>query len=103
LSDFTKSRTYDIHYSCGICYEDGYDISLLKSLEDTFKLAKKLFDCEELNNIEVPEETKKIYDFLLRKKYDKEFEYHDNNYDEFKNETIKLCFNYANNILHHFQ
>jgi hypothetical protein len=99
LSDFTKSRTYDIHYSCGICYEDGYDISLLKNLEDTFKLGKKLFDCEELNNVEVPEETKKIYDLLLRKKYDREFEYHYDNYDEFKNETIKLCFNYINNIL----
>lgn len=103
LSDFTKSRIYDIHYSCGICYEDGFNISLLKNLEDTFKLGKKLFDCEELNNIEVPEETKKIYDLLLRKKYDKDFEYRNDNYDEFKNENIKLCFNYANNILIQFR
>lgn len=99
LSDFTKSRIYDINYSCGICYEDGYNISLLKNLEDTFKLGKKLYDCEELNNIEVSEETKKLYDILLRKKYDRKFECYNGNYDKFKNETINLCFNYANNIL----
>ena len=106
LSDFTKSRIYDPIYGCGVPSENWYVISILKNLEDTFVLGNRLFGCCELKNISVSDKMKNEYDALLKKLCDNgienEYKNYDKFYNDFKNEVIKICWNYVNCILIRF-
>jgi hypothetical protein len=95
LSDFSKSKIYNSEYSCGIDEYDYYEISLLKNLEDTFKLGNKLFHDETIKkiNIDVSKAIKNkcknlFNDYILN--YDSE---------KFINETMNICWNYVEPIL----
>jgi hypothetical protein len=106
LSDFTKGRIYKPGYGCGMPSENGYDISILKNLEDTIILGQRLFNCSWLENINVPEKSKNKYDELLKKLHkngtENEYKNYDVFYNDFKNDVIKLCWDYVDNILAKF-
>lgn len=99
LSDFTKCRIYDPIYSSGINSEYDYNISLLKNLEDTFNLGKKLY--EKICGIElsVSQKIKEQYEYIFRKNYDYNFINYNDDYKKFNEETIELCWKYVNEML----
>jgi hypothetical protein len=94
LSDFTKGRIFSPNYTSGINLLDGYDISLLKNLEDTIKLGKKLFGSLAIDD-NVSIEIKEKYNKLMRENYGNEHR----NYDNLNKETIKMCWEYVEPIL----
>lgn len=97
ISDFMKSKIYNSEYYCGVEECDCYEISLLKNLEDTMNLGKKMYndDFIETINFDVPNILKDEYKFIFEK-----YILNQNiDYKKFNDETIKICWNYVSPIL----
>lgn len=99
LSDFTQCRIYNPEYTCGIDPYYNYNISIIKNLEDTLKLGKKLFNVDYLIDCDVSNEIKEKCVNIFIKNYDVRDINYEKNYKNFNKETVNLCWEYVEPIL----